>query len=392
MNKPIFLIIIFLITHSGISYAVQKSQKDAVRLHIEKIIKPYMERYKVPGVAVALYMHGKPYLFHFGYADSVNKIPVTQKTLFEIGSISKIFTCLLLAQEVIDSHMKLSDPISMYIPQLATNKKLKTVTLEKLATHTSTLPFDAPDRVKTKEDLIAYMVKWQPSMLHPVWWKYSNHGIEFIRIALEEFTGKTFNELLIDRILKPLGMSATGIIVPEEYKKHCACCYDKKGNPTILWDHQFLLGSAAMRVSSADMLNFLKAAIGLPGVPSSIKKAMHITQTPYIKVDDIAHGLAWEISDLDNIQFFDALQGLEAQKVDSGKRIFDSNKLYEKGGTTNGFHSYLGVIPSQKSGIIIMSNRRLPDGWKIQKKIGREILLIARRWILKSSSEHVLLI
>lgn len=370
--RRIFCVIILFFNHS---FAVNvQLQENKISTLVEKTIKPFMAKYKVPGVAIALYVHGKPYLFHYGYADVQKKIPVTQKTVFEVGSITKIFTCLLLAQEIMAGHMKLSDPIGMYIPSLAANKKLNITTLEKLATHTSTLPFNAPDRVKSEKDLLNYMAKWQPSMLHPVWWKYSNPGIELIRIAIEESTGVPFNELLIQRILKPLGMSAVGVALSDAHLSQCARCYDKNNNPTIFWDHQFLLGSAALRVSSADMLNFLKAAIGLSGVPESIKKAMRITQTPYVNVGGIMHGLAWEITDLNNIQWFDALEGLVAQEVPQKDRIFNPKTLIEKGGTTNGFHAYIGVIPSRQSGIMIMINRRLHDGWKVNKKIGREIL------------------
>lgn len=343
---------------------------------IAKQMASFMQQYKVPGAAVILYRDGKPEQFYFGYADRETKTPITAQTLFEIGSISKIFTVLLLAQEINAGHMRLEDPISLYIPELKTYKALKKMTLEKLATHTADLPFNAPDKVKNEHDLIEHIKSWKPTHQEPVWWKYSNHGVELIRIALERYTGKSFNDLLIARILKPLGMARVGAIVPPALQKYYASCYDKGGNKSIAWNDGYLIGSAALKVSGNDMQQFLKTALGLPGVPSSILNAMHLTQLPYVVVEPINHGLAWEITDLANKEkVFEWPVGIAAALVPHDKRIFDPNALYEKGGTTNGFHAYVGVIPGKKSGICIMINKRRYDGWKVLKKLGREILL-----------------
>lgn len=360
--------------------AALTAQKDshAIAQRIEPQIRPFMEKYKVPGAAVVLYIDGKPYQFQYGYADRDTKKPVTTQTLFEIGSISKIFTVLLLAQEIQAGHMHLEDPISLYIPELQSNKALKAMTLEKLATHTADLPFNAPDEIKNTQELIEHIKKWKPVHKEPVWWKYSNHGIELIRIALERYTGKPYNELLITRILKPLGMSAIGVTVPEQFKKQYASCYDKLGNKSIAWNHEYLIGSAAIKVSSKDMQQFLKVAIGLPFPTISMSEAMQMTQLPYVVVDPISHGLAWEIShpkDIPMQKFFDWPVGAAGDIIYEKYRVFDPYALYEKGGTTHGFHAYIAVIPNKKSGIVIMINKRRYDGWKVLKKLGRDILL-----------------
>lgn len=364
---------LFLIATSLLS---AQNNKLLIEDRVAQKVKPFMEKYKVPGAAVILFIDGKPYQFYYGYADRETKALVTAQTLFELGSISKIFTVLLLAQEVLAGHMRLEDPISLYIPELQANKFLKHMTLEKLATHTADLPFNAPDWVKNERDLIEHIKPWKPTHQEPVWWKYSNHGFELIRIALERYTGKSFNELLIARILKPLGMAPIGVVVPPALQKYYASCYDKIGNKSIAWNDGYLIGSAAVKVSGNDMQQFLKAALGLPGVPLSILNAMRLSQLPYIAVEPINHGLAWEITDLANKEkIFDWPVGTPAALIPHDKRILDPNALYEKGGTTNGFHAYVGIIPNKKNGICIMINKRRYDGWKVLKKLGREILL-----------------
>src|SRR5581483_202499 len=129
---------ICLILVSSNLHSIQKSpttsqattKKDPIATIVSKIVKDFMREFNIPGAAVALYIHGTPYLFSFGYADQEHKIPVTESTLFEIGSISKLFTCLLIAQEILAGRMRLTDPITNYIPLLATNNKLQTCTLE----------------------------------------------------------------------------------------------------------------------------------------------------------------------------------------------------------------------------------------------------------------------
>ena len=145
-----FLLSLFVCTSDGATRVATQSTS-TIAPRVKKVVDAAMRRYQVPGVAIALYVHGEPYLFNFGYADKKKKTPITTATVFELGSVSKIFTCVLLAQQVHNGCMRLSAPIGDYIPELSRNKRLKRVTLEKLATHTSTLPFNAPERIKSKE-------------------------------------------------------------------------------------------------------------------------------------------------------------------------------------------------------------------------------------------------
>lgn len=361
--------------------AVAAQSEDTVAT-VEDIIIRFQKEHRVPGMAVALYVHGKPYLFHLGYADKSKKIPVASQTLFEIGSISKIFTCLLVGQEIVDGYMQLGDPIGAYIPSLAKNKHLKGVTLETLATHTSALPFNAPMKITSTDSLINYTARWRPGYRPAIQWHYSNYGIELLRVALEEYEGVSYNQLLIDKVLAPLGMAPVGIEVPLWYRPHYAACYGKNGAQTIHWRNPILLGSAALRVSSADMLKFLKAAIGLPGTPTNIKLAMKTTQTPCVSLNDaVCYGLGWQVNDLEKFRSaaVHVCNGCPAKKISGRDRIFDGHALFDKTGTTEGFHAYIAVVPSGQVGVVVMINRTLYGGSKMVKRLGKEIL--AKTWM-----------
>ncbi len=341
---------------------------------VKQYVQRFMRKYKIPGMAVALYVHNTPYIFHFGYANRENKIPVTRATLFEIGSISKVFTCILIAQEILANRMQLHDAISDHIYFLKNNQRLNTMTIEQLCTHTAALPYDVPVDISSKESLLRHMIKWRPATKQAIY-RYSNHGIELLRLALEESTRKTINMLFTERILVPLNMSAIGVVVPENYKIYYAKCYDKSGKLTTYWDRErpLLLGSGGLRATSIDMLNFMQATIGLANTPHDLDQAIKLTQTPHVKIGNLKHGLGWTMDNLSTNQI-GGLTGRLAEKIHTDQRFFSGNYLFDKTGTTNGFQAYIGVVPNQKIGIVLMANKRLPNGWKIIKKFGKELL------------------
>lgn len=340
---------------------------------VRRTVTRLLKKYQIPGAAVALYVHDRSYLLHFGYANRQQKKPITPETVFELGSVSKIFTCLLVAQEVLRGRMDLDGAISDYVPALADNRRLKQVTLERLGTHTASLPFNAPGTVKTKHDLIRHIARWQPKM-QPLHWQYSNHGIELLRLALEAVTGETWHDLVVQNILQPLQMAPIGAQVSPLYLPHYATCYDKAGRPTVRWQHRYMIGTAALRATSRDMLKFLQAALGLPDTPPLIQQAMQLTQTPYVKLPQMQHGLGWEICPLE-VASKAGLASKLAQRLAPEQRVHHGAVLLAKTGTTHGFHTYIGVIPRRQVGIVIMLNRTLPKGYLILKQLGKRLLL-----------------
>lgn len=363
MRKSIF---IFLINLFIANSSLGQDQLENRETYLRKEADAFMKQYKIPGLAMIVYIDGESYVLPFGYADKKQKKWVARDTLFELGSISKIFTCILLCNEIIQQHMALQDSINVHIPALQDCRRLKHITFAKLCTHTSSLPFNAPAQVKSERDLIRYIAAWRPQRNGHMR-QYSNHGIELIRIALEEKTKNNYNELLINTILNPLGMTPIGVIVPENLIELYAACYDKLGEETGHWDHPFLIGSAAIKASSFDMLNFLKAMLGVIHMPDTLMQAIKMTQLPYVSFDSFKHGLGWHMSILSG----EKIGTREIEQSDLGE---DDRIICEKTGTTHGFHAYIGVMPRKKSGIVILFNRRLHNGWSISKRFGRKLL------------------
>jgi beta-lactamase class C len=374
----LFQIITFFLAISFINTAQADSQSSTDPL-VQKTITAWMQKNNIPGVAVEVYENGKSHSYAFGYADRDKKIPVTQNTIFEIGSFTKLFTALILAEEINNNTVQLSDTVSKYLPELASNTNFNAITLQQLATFTGRLPFHKPEEVKTQTDLHNFLIGWKPTAPVGNTWTYSNISIGLLGSALERQSGKPINQLYAEQILKPLHMNMIGINVPKHLLPNYAKGYTIDGKIAPRLVTGLFPAASAAKASGNDMLQFLKASIGLPNTPVKIAKAMRIMQTAYVSTDKSLQGLVWVIypfASYSKTELLDPPKEMElgpipAKQID--KPVFNADSLIDKTAATDGFRAYIAVIPSQKSGIVILANRYVSNGEII--KPGREILL-----------------
>ncbi len=363
------------------SISAQANQQIASKTNamIQQNIVAFMQKNHIPGAAVEIYINGVPHAYYYGYANVANKTEITPQTIFEVGSISKLFTSLLIAQQVNANHMKLDDSFTNYIPALAdtNNNDLKNITLEELATHTSGLPFKAPPSVTTWPQLVTFCTNWKPTSTIGSQWTYSNMGVGLLGYSIEGQSHQTYDQLVRKNIAVPLEMTSLGVTVPKQLQHNYAKGYDIN-NQVVKPINMVLFPTAgAVKVSGQDMQKFLKAAIGLPGTPATIDSAMRLTQIPYVEVGAMKQGLAWEIREIDSQQMDSLLNpisvgSISATQLNQNQQKFDGNALIEKTGTTDGFRSYIAVIPDRHSGIVILTNRTSVDDQIVLT--GRKIL------------------
>lgn len=223
-------------------------------------------------------------------------------TIFEIGSITKVFTSLLLADMVERGEVKLDDPVAMYLPKgvAVPSHKGKTITLADLATHTSGLPRDAdnldlmqvnPFAGYGPAKLYDFLARWKLPRHPGEKFGYSNVGAMLLGHALTLRAGQSYEELLRTRVLKPLGMKDTTITLSPVQMKRMADGHDGALDRVPLWDVDALIGAGSIRSTAADMLTFAEAwmsarehplkaamqrmlAVERPGSASSMK--MHL--------------------------------------------------------------------------------------------------------------------
>lgn len=344
---------------------------------IKTTMATFMKENNIPGVAVEVYVDGKPSSYYFGYADKEKKTPVTQKTIFEVGSISKLMTSLLLAQQVDSAKVQLDDPVKKYITELPSN--FEEITLKNLATHTSGLPFNSPSSIQTRTELETYLTQWKPAYAANEQWTYSNFGMGMLGYTLETVLHKSFDQLYRSKILSPLKMEPIALTVPKRLKPDCAQGYDKEGNPVQPMQLGLFPAAGGIKASASDMQHFLSAAIGLPGTPERILYPMRMTQAIYVKLDDKMQGLGWQIHSLNADNLAHLLN--ESEEMNFGplpvaevleKPLYDGNALMDKTGSTNGFRAYIAVIPNKQSGIVLLTNKYISN--RVLVNTARELL------------------
>jgi len=346
---------------------------------VNQTMTTLMAQNQVPGVAVELYVDGKPYSYYYGYAKPQKKVPVNEKTIFEIGSISKVMTSILLAQEVDFAKMGLNDSLDKYVKHLPDS--FDDISLQDLATHTSGLPFNVPDDVVTRSQFKKYLAAWSPEYNSGEQWVYSNMGIGMLGYALEHASHRGYDQLYRKHILSPLGMQPIGLVVPGWLQNNYAQGYDKDGNPAPHTAIKLFPAAGDVKASAGDMRRFLAAAIGLPGTPQRILYPMRMTQAGYVKLPDCLQGLGWQIHQFTPENAASLLIVSDENDKDKGpvavqeqleKPLFYSNALIDKTGGTEGFRAYIAVLPDKKSGVVILANKFIPRS--VIVSAGRQIL------------------
>lgn len=315
----------------------------------QKIIE-YMEEYRIPGVALAFFDGKKGWISTYGVASKETNKPITKDTIFEIASITKVFTSTALALHVMDGDMSLDDPLSRFLPALDKKfRPINKVTLLNLATHSSSLPRVAPDmdgELPKRHQIIQFIQNWEPNTPIGSHYLYSNLGFGLLGYALENVENRSFEEVMQHDILKPLGMHHTFTVVPSKDMHLYAQGYGPKGFRAPYRKDNFLPGGGALRSTADDMLKFLLANLNIEG-PQKLRQAMQNAQQPFFKVSNkLTLGLGW-------------------QRVHVNKML-----VIDKNGGLPGFSSYIGMIPEKKMGVVLLVNKSKADS----TEIGREIL------------------
>lgn len=262
-----------------------------------------------------------------------------ENMVFEIGSISKVFTAILLAQAVIEKKVRLDSTAGeMMGPRQAfADRHVAAITLEQLATHTSGLP-RLPDDLISKadpldpyadydrRDLDASLRTLTLTHAPPFPTEYSNFGVGLLGDLLSRLHGKEWEELAVNRIARLLGMRDTCVRLSAEQQKRFAPAY--KGAERVKpWRFDALAGAGALRSTAADLLRFCRAIEHPESTP--MKEAIEMVKRP--RGGD-RFGLCLLVS-------------LEAGKT-----------LYWYQGGTGGFGSWISIDPMTREKTVVLIN------------------------------------
>lgn len=282
---------------------------------------------------------------------TVGDAPYDGRTLFEIGSITKVFTGILLAEMAARGEVRLDQPVVELLPADVTvpSRSGRQIRLVDLSTHSSGLP-RMPDNFTPGDPGNPY-ADYTPARLYDFLRRhelrrdigaaaeYSNVGVGLLGHALARRAGTTYEALVTTRILEPLGLTSTRITLSADDTARLAPGHDARGRRVPNWDlADAFAGAGALRSSTDDMLTFLAANLRPPPEGSTLGRAIRSAQTSHFTgPDGRGGGLGWGLSRL------------------KGER----NILTHAGGT-GGYLTFVAVDPGRRLGVVVLSNQ-VPD-------------------------------
>lgn len=336
-----------------------RGQENVEQIVAQKVQPILPANGKGGGVAVAVRMNGETRFFNYGFANDARNERVTADSIFNLGSVGKLFATTTLAEAVKRGQLSLDDPVAKYVTELQRGGDVRRITLGELASHTSGLP-DVPGQYErwhrgkyTWPDFVRFLNSWKADPKHEPGkqYLYSDTAMVLLRIALQRRFNTPFARLMGQRITGPLGMNSTALPLPHDLLGRAVQGYGPQGQPigkpgmeggTFEWP-----GSGQIYSSARDMATFLAANLGEVANHGPIENAMAFAQQPVFTVGPrLKIGLAWQIVNSGNLSILD------------------------KNGGLNNTSTYIGFAPQKKLGVVILVNR----GKQHATGIGRQIL------------------
>lgn len=269
--------------------------------------------------------------------------PLSSATIFEIGSITKVFTGTLLADMARREEVAVDDPVQSYLPAGVTmpSRGDVDIRLVDLSTHRSSLPrlpsnfapadMSNPYADYTTEMMYDFLSSYELTRDVGAEAEYSNLGAGLLGHVLVTHLGMSYEQAVGERILEPLGMDMTGIELTSEMQTLMAQGHDAGGDVVPLWDVATLSGAGGLRSNVNDMLRFLAANVGEPSsdLEHALRDAHEVRET---LGESVEIGLNW------------------ITRTTDGQRI-----VWHNGGTA-GFRTFIGFDPDAEVGVVVLTN------------------------------------
>ena len=402
MKKYILLFLFAFLISINLDFA-QEINKEI----IDKVVEKYSPSKYKRGIIIGIVHNNSIQYFSYGESEINSDVPPDTNSIFEIGSLTSVFTTTILAEMELSGQIHLDEPVQKFLPsevQMPVYIKIvcrpvknvyygiddehknrpetmmvcfpdplahpREILLCDLATHISGLP-DKPDNLKnrkksnnpyagyTSANLYSFLNNFELSGTSDFRYHYSNLGIALLGHALCLKTRKNFEDLLYEKIFSPLRMKDSRIKLNTDLQTRFLNGHSKNGSITPHWESEIMEASVGLHSSINDMMKFLSANI-------------HRTETPLRNALDFAHN--------PRVNLF--IEKKEIHATGLGWRVdpfcTGTRRVVWQSGTSGGFSSFIGFIKEDNCGVVILSNSAhsvTKTGFEILQKLCPETRL-----------------
>ncbi|WP_229217837.1 class C beta-lactamase [Rugamonas apoptosis] len=340
---------------------------DHVQAIIDEAVRPMMAEFDVPGMAIAVTVHGKSMFFNYGLASREDQTPVDERTLFELGSVSKTFTATLAAQAIDQGKLSLADHPGKFLPALK-GHAIDRATMLHLGTYSAGgLPLQLPDDVADDAQLVRYYQHWKPAAAPGKLREYSNPSLGLFGRVTALALKQDFTDVMQNRLFPQLGLHSTYMRVPAAAMSHYAWGYKVNQPGRVHEDEVLAPETYGVKSNAADMIRYVQLNIDPAVLDAPVRRAIEGTHVGYLRAGELVQGLGWE-------QYSWPISQERLLSGNSEKMIWERNPmqllakpqlpvgptLFNKTGSTSNFGAYVAFVPAQRIGVVILANRNYP--------------------------------
>ena len=341
---------------------------------IRKILADRIDRdHQGVGIVVGVIDPGGRRVVSWGNLAKDDKRPLNGDTIFEIGSMTKVFTSLILMDMVQKGEVSLTDPVAKFLPPTAKvpERNGKKITLQDISMQSSGLPrmpsnfapkdMSNPYADYSVDQLYQFLSGYELTRDVGEKYEYSNLAVGLLGHALSRRAGMDYEALVKARITGSLEMTSTAVTLTPDMKARFAVGHNRNLKPVPAWDLPTLAGAGALRSSTNDMLTFLAANLGYTRTPLAAAMAAEISIRRPTDLPNTEIAYAWHVTTKD-----------------------DRSIIWHNGGT-GGYRTFMGFDPKTRVGVVAMANTSTPQG---VDDIGRHLINAAFPLAKFETKEH----
>lgn len=350
-----------------------------LRAVVDASVKPLMQQQSIPGLVVGVLQDGKMQYFNYGVANQDGRQPVSENTLFEIGSVSKTLTATLAGYAVATGQLTLSAPASQYLPALR-DSAFEHISVLNLGTYSAGgLPLQFPREADNTQRMISYFQHWTPAFTPGTHRLYSNPSLGLFGYLAAQSLKQPFDQAMEKTLLPKLGLKHTFVTVPKSQMNLYAQGYGKDGKPVRVSPGAMDSEAYGIKSSASDLLQYVQANLDPTRLEKPLQQAITTTHTGYYTVNGMTQGLGWEmypyplpLNALVNGNSTQMTMEPHPVKWLTPAQPLHADTLVNKTGSTSGFGAYVAYVPSKGMGVVILANKNYPNRERV--KIAHAIL------------------